>query len=124
MSCERLGMLRWLKGCPMIVELDTLCELDQVEVAVVVEDHAGGAGAADRLDVSLDVDQSRAGEIRAERLAQGGQKIGVVERERPAERFDRVCSVGSTGHECRALIDAPECRAWLRRNGRFSLTGV
>ena len=64
-------------------------ELDQVEVAVVVENHAGRTGAADRLDVSLDVDQGRAGQIRAERLAQGGKKIRVVERERAERGPDR-----------------------------------
>ena len=34
-------------------------ELDQVEIAGVVEDHAGRAAASDRLDVALDVDQGR-----------------------------------------------------------------
>jgi hypothetical protein len=49
------------KGLPDDRRVGYARELDQVEVTVVVEDQALRAAAADRLDVSLDVDQGRAG---------------------------------------------------------------
>ena len=58
-TCERFSILRWPTGWPTIVEFVHARELDQVEIAVVVEDHAGRTAAANRLDISLDVDQCR-----------------------------------------------------------------
>ena len=116
--------LRWLEGLADDRRVGHTRELDQVEVAVVVQDHAGGTAAADRLDISLNVDQCRAGQIGTEGLAQAGQEIGVVERDRAEARVDLVRAVRDSGDEREALIDAPEGRPGLRRESADSFERV